>query len=128
MNRPPAYSRRALPAGIAVAILCASLVPLPEKRGGPAVVPFGITAWLHVGGYAALAASLLGVFRFPDTSGSSVQNTSLTVVATMVFGIGIEIAQTAVPGRAFAVGDILANAIGVTTGVVLALAVLTVHR
>lgn len=119
MSRRPARSRWALPAVIAAILLLASLVPLPDGQMAPTVVPLGITTWLHLMGYAALAASLLGAFQPAEAPGTTPQNTLLAVTAAMALGTGIEVAQIAVPGRAFAVTDLLANAVGVAVGVVL---------
>jgi VanZ family protein len=78
----------------------------------PTLVPFGVDAWLHVVGYAALAASLSRAVPTADHGGPIV----VAVTAAVCFGVGIELLQTAVPTRGFARSDIAADAIGSAIG------------
>jgi VanZ family protein len=114
MDRHPARSPWALPTGVAAAILLASVVPLPGDGMEPAPGPFGVDAWLHVVGYAALAASLS---RAVSTAGhGTVVAIAVAVAAAVGFGVGIELLQTVVPTRGFAWSDVAADAVGSAIG------------
>jgi VanZ family protein len=114
MDRHPARSPWALPTGVAAAILLASVVPLPGDGMEPAPGPFGVDAWLHLLGYAALAASLS---RAVSMGGhGAVVAVAVAVTAAVGFGVGIELLQTVVPTRGFAWSDVAADAVGSAIG------------
>jgi hypothetical protein len=138
------------PAVFGAVILVASLLPLPRDDAVPPLVPFGIDTWVHVISYAVFAASLLGATRVekPHDSGALSEETgspgaraekprrsgtraeeprgsgrrAIVIAATVAvaLGVGIEVVQTVIPGRTFEVGDIVANAVGVLLGLVVA--------
>jgi len=114
MRDRPARSSWALPAGVTAAILLGSLVPVPGERAVLPVVPLGIDAWVHLAGYAALAATLSRAF----VAGGHRMPTAVAhaAVAAVSFGVAVELLQTAVPTRGFAWGDVEANAIGSALG------------
>lgn len=49
---------------------------------------------------------------------------AISAVGVLVLSVVLELAQIAVPGRFFGVGDLMANTVGVTVGTVAALALL----
>lgn len=68
---------------------------------------------LHFGAYAVLA--FLPVFGFGRRRGI------LLALSMVALGMALEFAQRLVPFRSFEVADMMANALGVSTGIVLAL-------
>ena len=108
-------SRWALSAGIAVTIVFASVVPLPGGGDASPVVPLGVDTWLHAAGYAALSVSMARAHAAGRRS--TLLSVVLAALTATVFGVGIEILQTAVPTRGFELHDIGANAAGCLLGV-----------
>jgi len=117
--RPKSDQRRA-PAGFAIVILIASVLPIPSGVfgdgaggvGGSATVPIavGLTAPFHFVGYAILAALATRV------TGRTPCGLLLAVVAAVAFGFGIEVVQAPIPWRTFAWQDVGINAAGAVVG------------
>lgn len=98
---------------IAIAVLVASVLPLPEG-GQPVAGPLGAVGadmWLHAIGYAALAGSLATALASGGRSSAAV--TAYDAVVAMAYGLVVELLQVPVPTRAFELADLLANAVGV---------------
>jgi len=100
-----------------------SLVPGSgaATTAGPFAV--GVDKWLHAAGYAALtAATWYGLVDAGDGHGRR-RRTGVTVAVALAvavtLGVVVELAQTAVPGRAFDPLDLAANAVGATVAAVL---------
>lgn len=108
------------PAVIGTAILVASLLPLPRDDAVPPVVPFGIDTWIHAISYAVFAASLLGATRAEEPRGSGLRGILIVATVAVALGTGVEVVQTVIPGRTFEVADVVANAVGVLLGLVVA--------
>lgn len=111
----PTVRRRAWLAvvAIAIAVLVASVLPLPEN-GSPVAGPLGAVgadAWLHAVGYAAVAGSLAVALATGGRSSAAVL--AYAAVVAMVYGLVIEFLQAPVPTRAFEPADLVANAVGV---------------
>ncbi|MFC6974296.1 VanZ family protein [Halomicroarcula sp. GCM10025709] len=110
----PSRRRRHLPAAIlALLILAASLVPVPESAGDRVPTLFGLALdkWVHAVGYAALTG-VLAWARNPRTAGPAVALT----VAVVAYGGGIELLQGLLSSRGTSGADFVAN----TTGALLA--------
>lgn len=126
----PARSRWTRPAVIGTVILVASLLPLPRDDAVPPVVPLGIDTWVHAISYAVFAASLLGAIRAEESGrsgaraeeprGSELRGIVIAATVAVALGVGIEVAQTVIPGRTFEVADVVANAVGAGVGLVVA--------
>jgi hypothetical protein len=111
-------------------ILVASLLPLPRDDAVPPLVPLGIDTWVHAISYAVFAASLLGAIRAEESGrsgaraeeprGSELRGIVIAAVVATALGVGIEVAQTVIPGRTFEVADVVANAVGAGVGLVVA--------
>ncbi|WP_136688201.1 VanZ family protein [Halorhabdus amylolytica] len=75
--------------------------------------PFGLltrATWLHVFGYAALSLTL--VYALLDVPGGSTLHPAVVPVIVVAYGTLLELVQLLIPYRSFAVGDILADAVG----------------
>lgn len=64
---------------------------------------------LHYGAYIVLAG--IPVFNFARPAGV------ISALSMILFGVALEFAQKVVPGRGFQMADILANTLGVLTGI-----------
>ncbi|MGM0399312.1 MAG: VanZ family protein [Halobacteriota archaeon] len=98
------------------ALVVASLVP-GSGASSPVFGPFGIVGldkWAHAGGFFVLTVL---VVRAVNARGTVVA----VAVGLVALGGGIEVAQTAIPGRTFEVADFVADFVGVVAG-------LAVHR
>jgi hypothetical protein len=136
----PARSRWTRPAVIGAVILVASLLPLPRDDAVPPLVPLGIDTWVHAISYAVFAASLLGAIRAEESGrsgaraeesgrsgaraeeprGSELRGIVIAATVAVALGVGIEVAQTVIPGRTFEVADVVANAVGAGVGLIVA--------
>ncbi|TKX42552.1 MULTISPECIES: VanZ family protein [unclassified Halorubrum] len=117
---------RARAFGVALAVLVASVVPVPASSGGeesalggaldalPAEV--GLTDPFHLVGYAVLAALLVPVARGHRFG------PLLAAGAAVAFGFGIELVQAPIPWRSFAWRDAAVNAVGAVIGAGIAVA------
>lgn len=112
----PAHRRRRV--GYAVlALYVACLVAasvVPAGGGAAATGPLGAVGadkWLHLAGYAGLAAATAAAVR---------AHTRRTLVAVALFavvvGAGVEAVQATLPYRSASAGDGLANAVGAGLG------------
>ncbi|MFC6889821.1 hypothetical protein [Halorubrum trueperi] len=126
-------------AGAAAVVLLASLLPVPVVAPGGSTgidpLPAGVslTVPFHLAGYALLSvlAARASLASWPairrgdrendngNGAGIVVASGTGIVVATAV-GFGVELAQSTIPWRSFAWGDVAVNAVGATAGVVIA--------
>jgi VanZ family protein len=89
----------------AVALLVGAVVP--QVPATVASVPDG---WLHAVGYGGQAGLLAWLF---DSSGSAgVVSLGSALLGATLFGAATELLQLLIPGRAAALGDLLADAVG----------------
>ncbi|MFB6093862.1 MAG: VanZ family protein [Halanaeroarchaeum sp.] len=91
-------------------LLSGSLLPLSGSARVPPVP--ALDALLHAGGFALLVG--LGAVSVPK------RRVSLLVGGAIALAIGIEVAQTGVPGRRPEAIDVLADLIGIALGLVAA--------
>lgn len=107
----PVYALAALVVGASVVPVSAVGVVESSVAG---TSPVSLTVGFHLGGYAALAVSLV------RTRSSVRPDALVAVVAIGVavgFGFGVELLQTFVPWRRFAWTDAAANTLGACVGV-----------
>lgn len=97
----------------ALLLAVASATPLPT-RYNPESGPFGPDKGLHLLGHAVLAAALGDAF---DGTTRPLHVALIAVVASSAYGVGTELLQEAIPGRAFERGDVLAGLLGSLVGV-----------
>lgn len=97
-------------AGIVLTVIVLGLALTPNPRG-PSL---GWDKANHAAAFAALA--FCGHFAWRERAG----HTARLVLALLLLGIGIEIAQRAVPGRSAEAVDLLADAAGIGIGLVIA--------
>jgi VanZ family protein len=122
------HSMRVLPIGdgrplgatvvvvVAAVVLVGSLLPVPTTASEASVVaPLGIGAdkWVHAASYAVVA----GLAAATRGWGRRVPALVAVAVAVAVFGAGVEVAQSFVPGRTASGADAVANAVGAAVGV-----------
>ncbi|WP_132057930.1 VanZ family protein [Halorussus amylolyticus] len=115
--RPPGWLRWVGVVAVAGVIFYSSVIE-PPSSGVPHTGPlglFGFDKWLHVLAYGGLAGALATALAPGRGVGRAVV---LAAALALAYGVGIEFAQAVVPTRAFSVGDILANVVGVTVGAV----------
>jgi len=91
--------------GILAMVVAGSLMP----HAGPPDAGVGLDKMLHGILYAILAGVAVGLFRDRKTA-------LFLAVAMAPTGFLLEIAQADIAGRAFSAGDLLANNVGVITG------------
>lgn len=75
--------------------------------------PFGLLAqatWLHVFGYSLLSLTL--VYALLDVPDRAALSPAVVPVIVIAYGTLLELVQLLIPYRSFAVGDILADAVG----------------
>ncbi|HET8720670.1 MAG TPA: VanZ family protein [Nitrospira sp.] len=82
-----------------------------------AVVPQPVTDYSHVPAYALLTWLLAKGLQTRGWSRQSALQTS--VVAAMVFGVGMELLQAFVPGRTVDIHDVAYNAVGIAAAALL---------
>lgn len=112
--RPP-YSR--LAAFIAAAVLYAAILvgSLSTEIGPPALFPYS-DKFIHMSAWAALTAVSVLALRS--------NRISLAIATFLLLSSGaVELTQAFVPGRSASYGDLLANAVGIVAGGLLARAV-----
>jgi VanZ family protein len=103
--------------GLAAAgvVLVGSLLPAPPSDPSVTVAAFGlgVDKWVHAASYALVAG-------LAAASGQQRRRT-LALIAVVVgvtaFGVGVEVAQSFVPGRTTSAADAVANAVGAAVGV-----------
>ena len=113
----PGSDRWRGPAGFAVLLVVASVLPIPSSGtggsgGGEIPLGVGFTDPFHLVGYAVLAALMTRV------TGRTRRGLFLAVVAAVAFGFGIELLQASIPWRTFAWRDVGVNAVGAVGGAV----------
>lgn len=93
--------------GISLVVLfsVASEADMPQALGGDKL-------W-HVLAFGFLG--LMSAFACPNG-----RRLAIIVVGLVVFGLGIELTQFIMPGRSADLGDIIANLLGISSGLVLA--------
>jgi len=91
--------------GILAMVVAGSLIP----HAGPLDADVGLDKMLHGILYAILAGVAVGLFHDRKTA-------LFLAVAMAPTGFLLEIAQAHIAGRAFSAGDLLANNVGVITG------------
>jgi len=108
---------------VALAVTVASLVPPGDGLSvtGPLGV-LGIDKWLHGIAYAGLAGTT--AFALVDDVRVDVRLATRTTLGAVLYGVGIELLQAAVPYRTFSLADAVANGVGAVLGVAVALLVL----
>lgn len=107
------YAWRVALTGLTVAVCYLALAPNP-----PQSADLGWDKLNHVAAFSALAFA--GTLSFPVGH----LRRTLTLVGVLGIGILIEVVQAFVPGRASEWGDLLADAVGILVGAVLASLVL----
>lgn len=106
--------RLALAAGVAGAILVASVVP-PPAGTGKALGPLGVVGadkWTHALAYATLAVAV----AYAGHARTVGRLLGAAAVATAV-GLLVEAVQLGLPWRSFGLADAAANALGALAGV-----------
>lgn len=96
---------------VAGSIFYVSIVTAPPETAvvvKPDLVP--LDKWRHFLAYAALGSAL--IYATADWEMNSRRVALLVVGTTVLYGIGIEVWQSAIPGRYFSLGDAYANALG----------------
>ena len=102
---------------VAVVILYYSVVPAPGSNT-LLTGPFGVIAysnWLHMFAYGGLAMSL--AYAFHHSSRPEWQILLAVGIVTVGYGVSIELLQSGLVERTFAVGDMLVNAVGAVVAV-----------
>lgn len=94
-----------------VALVVASVVPIPGSSAGPSVFLFNPTAAFHLIGYGVLGALTI------DAIGPRRRAFVLAVLFAAAVGAGIEVLQSAIPWRTFAIADLVINTLGALIGV-----------
>jgi len=121
----PVSTADAAVAALAVAILVASVIPVPAAT--PRTDPTGsvaTTTLLHLAGYATLAA--VGVAAVVDDGWLGRLTTrrwvavAAVIVAVALFGVATELLQGLVPWRTFSVAEMGLNAASAAVGGLLA--------
>ncbi|MCY4732619.1 VanZ family protein [Natronomonas gomsonensis] len=112
MSRPAfaASLRYAVPVTFAAAILVASVVD-PGDGVPRTVLGIGTTVYLHVVGYAALAAALGYAARSADW-----RPLLAAAAVAALYGAGIEALQGPIPYRTMSAADAMTNAVGAALG------------
>lgn len=96
--------------GLVLTVIILGLALTPTTRG-PSL---GWDKANHAAAFAALA--FCGHFAWRERAG----HVARLVLALLLLGIGIEIAQRAVPGRSAEAADLLADAVGIGIGLLIA--------
>lgn len=94
-----------------VALVLASVIPIPGSSGSPSVLPFSPTAPFHLVGYGVLGALTI------DAVGPRRGAMAFAALFAMSVGAGIEVLQVTIPWRTFAIADLAINALGAVAGV-----------
>ena len=114
--------RLAVFAAVTVLVVTSSLVPGPTDAAGeptPDVAPPGTDLLAHVVGYAAVAYTLGRALPTRLRRGAGAPPLVALVgvaAAATALGAGVEVAQSAVPGRDPSTLDGVANAVGAVAG------------
>ena len=112
----PRWVRWSLVVAVLVTLLVASVVRPPATP--PARDPFGLvplSTWLHAIGYAGLAFVL--AYALQTSPRPDWQILCVVFAFATAYGAGIEVIQSTLAYRTFAVGDILVNAGGAAVAV-----------
>lgn len=97
---------------VVAAILFVAAVVEPSQ-GIARYGPFGLltrATWLHVFGYAFLSLTLL--YALLDAPDGPTLHPAVVPIIVVAYGTLLELVQLLIPYRSFAVGDILADAVG----------------
>lgn len=124
-----ASRRRRLDAvAFGLAVLIASVVPIPGTAGGSVGTAFplgvGLTDPFHLVGYAVLAAL---VVRARGPSCGRLVAVIVAVAVAVAVGFGVELVQATIPWRSFAWRDAAINAAGAVIGGVAAVVAVSPH-
>lgn len=110
----PAWLRWLLVVGIAGFIFYVSVITLPPEtavdEAKPGVELIQLDKWRHFLAYAAFGFTL--AYATTDWEIDSRHLAALVIGTTIVYGVGVEFAQSLVPDRYFSMGDAYANALG----------------
>jgi VanZ family protein len=96
---------------VAFALLGASVLDPRWIGVGGAGPSLGLTAWLHLVGYAALGAAL------DPRAGPGRRGAAVAVVIATGYGAGIELLQLGLAARTASLADAAVNGLGATLGV-----------
>ncbi|CCQ34177.1 VanZ family protein [Halorhabdus tiamatea SARL4B] len=99
--------------GLVVAAILFVAAVVEPSPGIARYGPFGIftrAIWLHAFGYAFLSLTLL--YALLDTPDGPTVSPLVVPVIVVAYGTLLELVQLLIPYRTFAVGDILADAVG----------------
>lgn len=115
MNAPrvplvPAWMRWTVVAVVAAAIFYLSVLAAPPDPIVPKPDPFARDKWRHFLAYGALGSTL--AYALADRPWRTVTVVAVGVGVTVLYGLGIEGAQSLLTHRYFSLGDALANALG----------------
>jgi len=108
---------------VALAVTVASLVPPGDGLSitGPLGV-LGIDKWLHGIAYAGLAGTT--AFALVEDVRVDVRLALRAGLGAILYGVGVELLQAALPYRTFSLLDAAANSVGAVVGVAVAVLVL----
>ncbi|WP_205596755.1 VanZ family protein [Halostella salina] len=120
---PARRVRVAAAVAVALAVAVASLVPTTGglSVSGPLGV-LGVDKWLHGLAYAGLAGTT--AFALVDDVRVDARLAARTTLGAVLYGVGVELLQAAVPYRTFSLADAAANGVGAVVGVAVAILVL----
>jgi len=110
----PSRWRWALVGVVVAVIFYASVLAAPPSGPGPG--PIGIDKLYHASGYFGLGLAV--AYALVDAERSLAVRLAVVFALPVVYGVGVEVAQTFVPVRAFDPIDALANAVGGALAVV----------
>jgi len=109
----PVWVRWLLVVGIAGFIFYVSVITVPPETAVDGAKPtdwIPLDKWRHFLAYAAFGFTL--AYATTDWDLDERKLVALVVGTTIVYGVGIEFAQSLVPDRYFSMGDAYANAFG----------------
>ena len=113
--RVPLLPRLVRAAGVVAVVAVICYFSLLDSVAAPP--PVASPWWdkqLHLAAYAALAAA--AVYATPRWRRGIVPRGVAVLVVVVLYGVGIELVQSQLPGRYFSVADMLANVIGTALG------------
>jgi VanZ family protein len=113
----PWWLRWAAVAGLAAFIFYTSIVTVPPETvvdqtnpGGLDAFELGLDKWRHFLAYATFGYAL--AYATTDWEVETRRLAALVLVATVLYGVGIEFGQSQIPERYFSMNDAYANAFG----------------
>ncbi|ESP88766.1 VanZ family protein [Candidatus Halobonum tyrrellensis] len=117
MSEPTPRGRWLAVVVVAGVVVVASLVPRPAGGVAVTVGPVGADKLLHAAGYATVAFLLARAFRVRERRPVRVPFAlGVAAAAAVALGGGVELLQSAVPGRTASVADAGANLVGAVGG------------